>query len=33
MYMDNFKCYTEYLKNKTKHIENIRDLDNKERCL
>ena len=33
MNMDILKCYTEYLKNKTKHSENLEDLDNKERCL
>ena len=31
--MDNFKSYTESLKNKTKHMENIWDLYDKERCL
>ena len=33
MYVDNLKHWKEYLKNKTKHTENIGDLDNKERCL
>ena len=31
--MDNLKSYTESLKNKTKHMENIWELYNKERCL
>ena len=33
MYMDNLNRWTESLKNKTKYLENIGELDNKERCL